>query len=275
MLASPPPPYDFPSITVKEKQLSVYSPPKDLFDRQPAELVDVAISRLQAAGVELIEWRALLYRRMSVPIFVKDFSYVVPDEDLATASDILSSIGLPLSPPSKLLTRVEGDIHTKATYHRLTRSSAPAWLQCLVLYPASFVSLNPEELDTTPSIHLLPSPSTTKILVPRPSAVYAWLLRTMLKYPRSCAVRTILASDLSELVDYHLLRVVEGYVNPDENPERWKELNMKRRIADALELINQWTQNHEWREGEEWFGDALEAIVSGDGNIEYLPSSNS
>jgi DNA topoisomerase VI subunit B len=145
-------------------------------------------------------------------------------------------------------------------------------VQHLVLYPTSFVSLNPEELYPAPSIYL---PSATKILVPRPSAVYAWILRSMLKYPRLCRVRTILASDLSELVDYHLYRVKEGYVTPEENPELWKELDMEGRMVDALKVIKQWTRNHEWREGEEWFGDALEAIVSEDGDIDYLPYSNS
>lgn len=255
----------------KVKELNGCSTPKDVFEQQPAELVDIALLRLQAAGIELIEWRALLYRRMAVPIIVKDFSYVVPDKDLHRASEILSEIGLPRSPHSELLSLAEGDIHTKATHHRLTRSSSPAFSQHFALFPASFASLNPEELYTSAPLHHLPSSSTTKILVPRPSAVYGWLLRTILKYPKACSVRTNLNSDLMELVDYHLLGVQEGYVNPDENPELWEALNMDKRIADALDVISQWTQNKEWREGEEWFGDALGAIVSDEENIDRLP----
>ncbi|KAF8549497.1 hypothetical protein OG21DRAFT_1478836 [Imleria badia] len=254
-------------------------PRNNVFDRTPAELVDLALSTLQAAGVQLTEWRALLYRRMNVPVIVKDYSYIVPDSDLAAASDILKDVGLPVSPPSRLLTRVEGDIHTKGRFHRLTRSSAPAWAQHLVLFPASFISLTPEEVSPAPSIHLSPSVFTTTIrcptiLVSRPSAVFAWIIRTMAIYPKSSSVRTILSSDLSELVDYHLLHVQDGYINPDEEPERWQELDLDRRIAQTIKVILRWAENHEWRDGEEWFGDALGAIVSGVGEIEYLPASD-
>lgn len=37
----------------------------------PEALVDIALERLSAAGVQLIEWRALLYRRLNVPIIAK------------------------------------------------------------------------------------------------------------------------------------------------------------------------------------------------------------
>ena len=41
-----------------------------ILSNDPAEVVDMALDRLQRAGVQLIEWRALLYRRMNVPIVV-------------------------------------------------------------------------------------------------------------------------------------------------------------------------------------------------------------
>jgi hypothetical protein len=93
----------------------------------------------------------------------------------------------------------------------------------------------------------------------------------MLLYPKYCSVRTNLNSTLSELVDYHLLQVQEGFVDPDESPELWEELDMPKRTIEALDVISQWTRNDEWREGEEWFGDALAAIVSNEGNMDYLP----
>jgi hypothetical protein len=95
-----------------------------------------------------------------------------------------------------------------------------------------------------------------------------------MNYPKSSSVRTILSSDLSELVCYHLLHVEDGYINQDEEPGRWQELDMGKRTAQTIDLILQWVDNHEWREGEEWFGDALGAIASGSGEIEYLPSSD-
>ncbi|TEB34231.1 hypothetical protein FA13DRAFT_1729739, partial [Coprinellus micaceus] len=223
------------------------STPKDVFERSPEELVDVALSRLRAAGIQLIEWMALLYRRMDVPIIIRDYSYVVPDEDLPRASRILSDIGLPLAPHSNLLSEAEGDIHTKATPHRLARPFKSAILPYFALYPASFVSFKPEELYTSTPIHRRSSTPTIKVLIPRPSAVYGWLFRTMLLYPKYCSVRTILQSDLSELVDYHL-QVQEGFVDPDKNPELWEELDMPKRTIEALDVISQWTRNNEWRE---------------------------
>jgi len=43
----------------------------DILNNKPEVVVDKALERLQRAGVVLIEWRALLYRRMNVPIIVK------------------------------------------------------------------------------------------------------------------------------------------------------------------------------------------------------------
>ena len=44
---------------------------KTILDYEPAEVVDIALQKLQKAGVELIEWRSLLYRRMNVPVILK------------------------------------------------------------------------------------------------------------------------------------------------------------------------------------------------------------
>jgi hypothetical protein len=35
------------------------------------ELVDIALTRLQCACIQVVEWGALLFRRMNVPIVVK------------------------------------------------------------------------------------------------------------------------------------------------------------------------------------------------------------
>lgn len=44
---------------------------QNILDYEPAEAVDIALRRLQKAGVELIEWGALLHRRMKVPVIVR------------------------------------------------------------------------------------------------------------------------------------------------------------------------------------------------------------
>ena len=43
----------------------------DVYEYSPEELVDKALKTLQDAGIELIEWSSLLYRRMNVPVIVK------------------------------------------------------------------------------------------------------------------------------------------------------------------------------------------------------------
>lgn len=44
---------------------------RDIMDNAPEVVVDMALAQLQKHGVELIEWRAPLYRRMHVPIIIK------------------------------------------------------------------------------------------------------------------------------------------------------------------------------------------------------------
>ena len=66
MLVLRPQPHAF-----KEKEFFDRSTTKDVFESSPEELVDIALSRLQAAGIQLIEWMALLYRRMDVPIIIR------------------------------------------------------------------------------------------------------------------------------------------------------------------------------------------------------------
>ena len=46
-----------------------------ILDNHSSEVVDMALHALQSAGFQLIEWRALLYRRMKVPILVKVSNY--------------------------------------------------------------------------------------------------------------------------------------------------------------------------------------------------------
>jgi hypothetical protein len=41
-----------------------------ILNKEPAEVVGMALQELRRAGVELIEWRAELYRRMHVPIVI-------------------------------------------------------------------------------------------------------------------------------------------------------------------------------------------------------------
>ncbi|KDR77351.1 hypothetical protein GALMADRAFT_139336 [Galerina marginata CBS 339.88] len=245
---------------------------KHILDYQPAEVVDIAIQALQNVNVKLIEWRALLYRRMNVPVRVINYSYVVPDDDLEGASSILARLGLPLSSPSKVILKATGDFAAQGRYHRITQTTLSSGVQHLVLYPLSFSTLSFSEVTLEAPFHIQPSVRCTKIYVPPPPVLYASIIRMMLRYPRYCSTRTGLQSDLSELVDYHLLCLEGGYVD-SEDDELWEDLQIEQRISDAVFKVLHWDQ--EWREGEEWIGDALAAVVRGTVDIDDLPDNSS
>ncbi|KAF9530516.1 hypothetical protein CPB83DRAFT_850459 [Crepidotus variabilis] len=243
----------------------------NILNHEPVEVVDMALERLQKAGVELIEWRAQLYRRMQVPIVVRDYSYLVSDDILDKATEILLDMGLPPTNTSKVLLRAEGDFQTKAHKYRITRATSPGFIQNLALYPISFSTLSWSEVEKQP---LYNSPRCASILVPTPHALYASLIRMMLRYPRLCSTATLLHSDLSELVGYHLLNLQDGFVDPLDVGE-WETKGVEESLALAAQKVRSWNADQVWRPGEEWIGDALYAVVEGPGDIEYLPWNSS
>ena len=139
-----------------------------------------------------------------------------------------------------------------------------------MLYPLSFASLIRSELICAPHITSLPSPRCETILHPSPPAVFASILRMMLRYPRHCPTRRTLEADLSELIGYHLYRLEDGYVDVDDE-ELCEALEVDRRIADAVQIVKAWGWECRWREGEEWMGDALARVVQGSAEIDWLP----
>jgi len=60
-----------PNFSHLPQRLFFNTSTKTILDHEPAEVVDIALQNLQKAGVELIEWRALLCRRMNVPVILK------------------------------------------------------------------------------------------------------------------------------------------------------------------------------------------------------------
>lgn len=68
----PPQHYHIPNTIV----LLLDSPAKgrDILDNRPSDVVDLALVQLQNIGIQLVEWRTLLYRRLNVPRLMKVFS---------------------------------------------------------------------------------------------------------------------------------------------------------------------------------------------------------
>lgn len=92
----------------------------------------------------------------------------------------------------------------------------------------------------------------------------------MSKYPLYSSTRNTLESDLSELIGYNLYDLQGGYVDVDDE-ELCEELHVDQRIRDATRTVQDWGCNNEWREGEEWIGDALIALVEGTADSDFLP----
>lgn len=194
----------------------------------------------------------------------------MPDEQLEKASGVVSDLGLSRSQPPRILAMTSGDLYTLGHLHRLTRSTLMSTVQFLHLFPASFASFTPSELYPAPN-HTF---SSLPILIPQAPALYSSLVRIMSRYPRNSPARKTLAAQLEMFINYHLLgfRLEDGYVDMDDE-ELCKELDVDGRIAAAIALVHGWSCDGEWREGEEWMGDALIALLSGKGDIALLPWS--
>jgi hypothetical protein len=177
-------------------------------------------------------------------------------------------MGLPLTPPPPLSLKTNGDFFSKPHLHRITLSTALSSVQFLMLYPRSFPAFIPSEPISAPPLTSLTSPQCHTILHPAQAAVYASILRIMLAYPRYCSTWRVLNSDLSELIGYNLYDLQIGYVDIDDE-ELCQELEVDWRVdVDALQTVK---GDGKRRDGEEWMGDALAAVVKGWGEIDYLP----
>ncbi|KAI0349715.1 hypothetical protein OH77DRAFT_1414481, partial [Trametes cingulata] len=247
----------------------------NLHDLSPEELVNMALTALQQAGIELVEWKTLLYRRMGVPLVVKDFHYLVPDEQLPLASRLIEEDqGLPRSVPPPLLLKTGGDFYAKASMYRVTRSTSVALAQHLVLYPASIAAFSPSDLEPQPrclpGAVSLPDAVSETILVPKEPAVYASILRMMRSYPRYDPTRITLESDLSELIGYNLYGLEGGYLDVDDE-DLCEELEVDRRIEDAVHKVEMWRMTNQLGDDEGWIADDLADVVSGRQTVEDIP----
>lgn len=110
-------------------------------------------------------------------------------------------------------------------------------------------------------------PEPVMVLVPRPSAGFASLVRLLMRYAKGDKTRNTIISDLSQVMLYYLLAQPPGLISLDDEDEDGDEAV----IQEAVCRICEWGRASEWREGEEWIGDALVSIVRGIGGVECLP----
>ena len=138
-------------------------------------------------------------------------------------------------------------------------SHIPFINQHLVIYPLSFAEFRSCEISEQQAqyskLHCC-----TRILVPRPSAVYASLMRMILRYPANSATWSTLRVDLGQLILYHLMGHTLDTVNLEEDEE--EEGN---RVNTAIGTIGEWVLRKEWGEEEVWMERVLTRVLRGGG----------
>jgi len=150
-------------------------------------------------------------------------------------------------------------MQAKGRFHCLKQSEIVLLNQHIALYPLSFSTLHRFELSEM-SAQYSESNHSSHILVPRPSAVYASLIRMVRRYPTHSSTSSNLLSDLSELVIYHLLGYTLETLNYEDTGSDADD-DDTRRLDAAISMIQDWTLRKEWAEGEEWMGFALSTFV--------------
>ena len=164
-----------------------------LTDLSPEEILDTALQKMQSGGIEPAapvhecpprgdgESSRSIYStpfsiRSERVAFYNIISFLVPDKDFRRASDPLEHMGHPLRTPSKFSLLTEGDTQAKGRSHLIRRSKITAFDYHLVVYPLSFPASRSCELSEQPARYS-ELQRCSHILVPRPAAVYASLMR--------------------------------------------------------------------------------------------------
>jgi hypothetical protein len=133
---------------------------------------------------------------------------------------------------------------------------------CLVVYPLSFAAFHSCEISEQP-VQYSKLHRCSHILVPRPSAVYASLMRMMLRYPKNLIE---LRADIAQLILYHLMGHTLETVSDEDDEE-----DENKRADAAVQTVQEWSARKEWGNGEEWMGDALCGLVRGDRVMRFPP----
>lgn len=231
---------------------------------RPEEVLDLVLHYVQSKDIQLVEWNILLHRRMNVPrivsvtrlplpfcppqgppsqaehTFVESF-FSCSRRRFRRACSLLEHLGLSPQTASKLSLETEGDMRAKGHFYRLKQSATtPVLDQHLVLYPLSFAAFRPCEISEQPAQYSNLR-RCSRILVPRPSAVYASLMRMMLRYPTNSTTWSVLWVDVGQLVLYHLLGYTLETISDEEDENR--------RIDGTVETIREWGMRKEWGRG--------------------------
>lgn len=164
-------------------------------------------------------------------------------------------MGLPLQTPSEFSLLTRGDMEAKGRSHLIRRS---AFNHRLVVYPLSFAAFRSCEISEQP-VQYSKLHRCSHILVPRPSAVYASLMRMMRRYPTHSTNWSTLRAEMADLHLYHLLGYTLETISDEDDEE-----DENKRVDAAVETVREWSARKEWGDGEEWMESALCGFLRGD-----------
>ncbi|OAX42193.1 hypothetical protein K503DRAFT_396030 [Rhizopogon vinicolor AM-OR11-026] len=142
-----------------------------------------------------------------------------------------SSIVPPIGSATKIAGRL---VCQRSILPHHTEHSAFLYQPCC-LYSFSLPALSPSELTEQRPFHLSPS-RCSNVLVPRPSAVCAFIIRAMTRLAHYCPTQIVLDSDLGELVLY-FFRILPRLHLPFCSRERKRNGNGKTKTGELLLLL--------------------------------------
>ncbi|KAK0449196.1 hypothetical protein EV421DRAFT_1396453 [Armillaria borealis] len=106
--------------------------------------------------------------------------------------------------PDPLYVFTGGDLYSKALLHRITQSANLGPARFILLYPSSFCSFSPSELESVNQPLFGSDKFSVPLNVPTVSATYASLVRTAAVYKRNDPARKTLLGKLAQLALYNL-----------------------------------------------------------------------
>ncbi|MCJ1351077.1 MAG: hypothetical protein MMC33_001059 [Icmadophila ericetorum] len=216
------------------------------------------VAGLAAKGIIVIEWGSLLYSRYDVPLVYTEFSFLVDDDFIEAACLLTEEQGFPPTESIPILIRCHGKYETIARHFGRFR-------QRVNLFPRFFAGFRANEMCLAP---LNLSDAYPSVLIAKPAPIVASLVRLISQVHFTDPMSSILRHDLCMMISYSLFDMsYEGsYIVLDEESE--DDVEQQRR--QTVKRNQTWEG---WRGDEVWIADAVQAIIQGNGNYDFLPAT--
>ena len=193
------------------------------------------------------------------------------DEHVDKACRIIAEeCHLPVVDPQPLHAAAKGDFYTKGQHFLLTPHEGPEHphSRCLALFPLSWAGFAEDELRPVSLRLSTIHPEHPEVLTVSPASLCAALVRLHCRARRNSPMARWLEMDLATIIFHSLFDAsYEGdYVELKGN-DPWMKEELDE-LETALDKFRCWN----FRDGEVWIADALEAILAGRGDYNDLPA---